>query len=1378
MSSSSPCLRISLPPPCPTPLPHLLSARLRVTASADSAADNLLVRCGGGWPESCREFELACGPSAVREWLASAAPSSSSSSSALSDHSVPDDDHDDAAVPADSSCTHLPVRRVFPAPSAPSSASAVVVAYSFDVEATSPSPSSPPSPSPLVPRHWTLEARREGGFWRVLDERRLTADHRLAPRPEAGPPLDPDPVRHRPGWVAFLRPTSLSPTHDEFRVVVRDVFGSEGGHSKRIGGLVRVVRVRLWASSSPAGALCAPTPVCAWGWSLLQWGPACQRRLRLVSSDGALDCMTRRTFPADWEHTIAVRLAEVEGAGGGGGEEEGMRGGRQSMRASLDLDGAPLDLVPLADLLRQRDVALPTRFVSFSAPSSRLVLSTTEVLIGGAAAEEEEEGDGRQRPQLPPSQTLLPAWQLFRDARSASTASPLRSPGVDVPSSSPLGPFGFTGSVAELCVDYSQAPSPTPPLPLPPPLPSSPRTRAQPLHTLEHVLAWEPPPADDDACGGDAAVRCCEPFRSRFRGPLPSLSPTAPALGCAAACGRADRGSGSGPIQPLVLVCHDCGPAVYVEDARVGGEWRSAGTGAADPPSSSSSSLPTSSPSPAARPSPSPPLAMRVCPSGPSPSSPPTGHAYRFEHWAGTDLFVYFSHARVSLPPPGWTAAAHRNGVRVLGTLITEWADGEAANDLLIAAYAEEGGKAGGDDVRLSSGAVTLASRLAALARAFGFDGWLVNIEAPVEDARAAGRMRAFLADLTRATHAAVPDGGGVVVWYDSLDALSGRVAWQSALTPSVQPFLDVCDGVFLDYHWNEEMLARTAESAAALGRAADVFVGVDMWGRGTFGGGGWGTGTAVRAIAGARARGGETPLSVALFGPAWTYEACGGSSGPRTFRRLERRLWCGEGEGEGEGKGGAPRRLVLPVLNPAGLRADAAIRAALNGDKGAIEAVELAGWTVDASPGQGWAVEEDEEWGTGPREGDEDGSPTGDELESGTATAAATCFVTSHEWCWASQVVPLALPEGVPAGSAVTVTVSEWVRGTGPNCEDLYRLRATLLDAGREPLLETPQWDSGEIVCGRDWRRVSHSFVGVRVGGGAVGTGTGTGTAASFLRVEHAGKDAEFWAGHFGARMCGLKVVVVVAAAAAAGVASADGEANLLATSGPRGGGRGLLPLLGGPRPACGLLPFSTTFDTGLGAALYERGVKVRDGPWSDLARVQPLPHLRSLWGSPSALVVDGPAWDGGTALVLDLVQLGAREEKSAGSATTSSSSSSAAFFEIDLDAGVGAGKGVAVAVVHRWEKGDGPGGGARLLFPFLRADEGMQLVADGACEYADLGAGWQEARQKYRAAAAAAGARLRALVLCVEGKGMGPRGGGDWGAVRVGKVEVVSWE
>lgn len=48
--------------------------------------------------------------------------------------------------------------------------------------------------------------------------------------------------------------------------------------------------------------------------------------------------------------------------------------------------------------------------------------------------------------------------------------------------------------------------------------------------------------------------------------------------------------------------------------------------------------------------------------------------------------------------------------------------------------------------------------------------------------------------------------------------------------------FFDVCDGIFVNYTWQEKNLATTLGNAQH--RVMDVFVGVDVFGRNTYGGG------------------------------------------------------------------------------------------------------------------------------------------------------------------------------------------------------------------------------------------------------------------------------------------------------------------------------------------------------------------------------------------------------------------------------------------------------------------------------------------------------------------------------------------------------------
>lgn len=57
---------------------------------------------------------------------------------------------------------------------------------------------------------------------------------------------------------------------------------------------------------------------------------------------------------------------------------------------------------------------------------------------------------------------------------------------------------------------------------------------------------------------------------------------------------------------------------------------------------------------------------------------------YRFYHWANIDTFIYFTHSRLTIPPPAWTHVAHSYGVKMLGTLCFEWDDGKLETEWML----------------------------------------------------------------------------------------------------------------------------------------------------------------------------------------------------------------------------------------------------------------------------------------------------------------------------------------------------------------------------------------------------------------------------------------------------------------------------------------------------------------------------------------------------------------------------------------------------------------------------------------------------------------------------------------------------------------------
>lgn len=54
--------------------------------------------------------------------------------------------------------------------------------------------------------------------------------------------------------------------------------------------------------------------------------------------------------------------------------------------------------------------------------------------------------------------------------------------------------------------------------------------------------------------------------------------------------------------------------------------------------------------------------------------------------------------------------------------------------------------------------------------------------------------------------------------------------------------FFDAADAIFLNYTWTEENLKGSVQVANSVDRVGDVYVGVDVFGRGCYGGGGFST--------------------------------------------------------------------------------------------------------------------------------------------------------------------------------------------------------------------------------------------------------------------------------------------------------------------------------------------------------------------------------------------------------------------------------------------------------------------------------------------------------------------------------------------------------
>lgn len=137
--------------------------------------------------------------------------------------------------------------------------------------------------------------------------------------------------------------------------------------------------------------------------------------------------------------------------------------------------------------------------------------------------------------------------------------------------------------------------------------------------------------------------------------------------------------------------------------------------------------------------------------------------------------------------------------------------------------------------------------RLASLCEECNFDGFLINMELPNIPGHLVRLLQQFLKELRDRLKKISPFHQ--VIWYDSIDS-DGYLNYQNKLNGKNRPYFNNADGIFLNYWWKPGDLLLTKQAAgkrfdskcSVITRNLDVYVGIDVWGRGTHGGGGYNT--------------------------------------------------------------------------------------------------------------------------------------------------------------------------------------------------------------------------------------------------------------------------------------------------------------------------------------------------------------------------------------------------------------------------------------------------------------------------------------------------------------------------------------------------------
>ncbi|MBL4631645.1 MAG: glycoside hydrolase, partial [Paraglaciecola sp.] len=157
---------------------------------------------------------------------------------------------------------------------------------------------------------------------------------------------------------------------------------------------------------------------------------------------------------------------------------------------------------------------------------------------------------------------------------------------------------------------------------------------------------------------------------------------------------------------------------------------------------------------------------------------------YNFTHWAQIDVLNWFAGTAthtVQIPAKPWVDVAHKNGVKVIGSVflaVAQW----GGNADTVETFLEQD----------NQGRFVFARRLIEIAQYYGFDGWLMNQEtnlAAVKDAnndlvkgqfdhnraeQLGEKMLQFMQYLT-----AIAPANMEIHWYDAM-LRNGQVKWQN----------------------------------------------------------------------------------------------------------------------------------------------------------------------------------------------------------------------------------------------------------------------------------------------------------------------------------------------------------------------------------------------------------------------------------------------------------------------------------------------------------------------------------------------------------------------------------------------------------------------
>lgn len=248
---------------------------------------------------------------------------------------------------------------------------------------------------------------------------------------------------------------------------------------------------------------------------------------------------------------------------------------------------------------------------------------------------------------------------------------------------------------------------------------------------------------------------------------------------------------------------------------------------------------------------------------------------YAFSYWQYIDLLVFWGGSAgegiIIAPNPGVIDAAHKNGVKVLGTVFFP-----------PTVY---GGKFDwvNEFLQKSGNTFPIADKLIEVANYYGFDGWFINQETEGGNAQTAIAMRDFIEYYQSKSNLDIE-------WYDAMTE-AGVINWQGKLNNNNDWYFQnngkvLSEHMFIDFRWKSisNSLNDSRDYAKNMGRSQyDLYAGVDVQENGYQTSANW------SAIFPA---GQPHTLSLGLYVPSWTFHK---ASSVTDFHNRERQFWVGK---------------------------------------------------------------------------------------------------------------------------------------------------------------------------------------------------------------------------------------------------------------------------------------------------------------------------------------------------------------------------------------------------------------------------------------------------------------------------------------------------